>query len=117
MCMLFRAHMHALAPIPWIPRMERRRSQSCVKEDVTDGTFTVPEKRRAKERHSIGTFTQPVWEFARPPLLTGIAWVNFLSGPQLPPQLLPSGFPFFITISLGCRSLGRLILLRRASTA
>ncbi len=24
MCMLFRAHMHAPAPIPWIPRMERR---------------------------------------------------------------------------------------------
>jgi hypothetical protein len=42
--MLFRAHMHAPAPIPWNPRMERRRSEVMTVhpdgKDVTQLTHT-----------------------------------------------------------------------------
>jgi hypothetical protein len=44
-CMLFRAHMHAPAPIPWISRMERRRSEvrsMWSSSPMTNGKKAVP---------------------------------------------------------------------------
>jgi hypothetical protein len=44
-CMLFGAHMHAPAPIPWIPRMERRRSEvrsMWSSSPMTNGKKAVP---------------------------------------------------------------------------